>query len=449
MSNRRRAGVRLIPPTTGPHEPEQDNVAVIATHAAYNLENRLVSCRVLSSTGQGDSYADHPIVTVTTAAYLKCRTGALGRRAPKIISAKEVNELSNPKDTTILRLMRMSSLLEPWVVRVAATLRLPDLVAGGAGTAAALAQRSGADADALARLMRHLTILGFFSITAAGTWEITELGALLKDDHPLGMRRGLDQNDHYAQKLDRSVHGLLDAVRAGDAVWEIVHGLSFWDNMTADPQLAESFNAHMAHHSSLFGPAISRGYDWSHIRRIVDVGGGTGRTLATLLSAHPHLHGTLIDQPGPIADATAVLTEAGVIDRCTVLPQSFFDPLPAGGDVYLLANIIHDWNDDDSIKVLSRCVQAAGPAGRILLAERTITDQKDHREQLSFSQMDLYMLLLFGSRERTLLEFHELAAAAGLQHTTVYALADFPTLSLIEYTVAHLGPDLKLTEQRT
>lgn len=330
----------------------------------------------------------------------------------------------------------MSSLLDPWAVRVAATLRLPDLIADGADTTKTLATRSGTNADALARLMRHLTILGLFSTTTDGRWEITELGALLRDDHPLGIRRGLDQNDCYVQKSDASVRGLLNSVRTGAAVWKALYGVSFWENITADPEFAESFNANMARYSAFFGPTLSRCYDWSNVEHVVDVGGGVGHTLVTILGAHRHLHGTLIDLPDAIADATAVLSESGVIDRCTLVPQSFFDLLPPGGSVYLLANVIHDWNDDDSIRILSRCAEAAGPTGRILLVERIIPENIDSGEQDLFGQIDLYMLLLVGGRERTVKQFDQLGAAAGLQRTAVYVLTDLP-LSLIEYAVAN------------
>ncbi|MBV9030328.1 MAG: methyltransferase [Pseudonocardiales bacterium] len=335
----------------------------------------------------------------------------------------------------VLQLVQLSSRLDPWAVRAAATLRLPDLVADGADTTSELAARSGTDPDALGRLMRHLRILGLFRTTAAGRWELAELGELLRDDHPMRIRRTLDQADHYVQKVDRSAHGLLEAVRTGGAVWERLHGLSFWDDMSADPRFGRGFDAQMARHSALYSPAITRGYDWSTVEHVVDVGGGTGRTLVTILGTHPHLRATLVDLPGPVAGAATVLEEADVAGRCVVVAQSFFDPLPPGGDVYLLANTVHDWSDEDSARILRRCAQAAGPGGRVLLADRVVTDEADEAAQAFVSGVDLLMLMLNSGRERSEEEFRELGATAGLRHTATHALADYPLMSLVEYVV--------------
>jgi SAM-dependent hydroxylase len=346
-----------------------------------------------------------------------------------------MTESSVVSRTAVLRLVQISSRINTWVVRAAATLRLPDLVAEGADTTSELAARSGTDPNALGRLMRHLRLCGLFCTTAVGRWELTELGELLRDGHPLGMRRTLDQTDHYVQKVDRSGYGLLEAVRTGGAVWEKLHGLSFWDDMSADSGFGRDFDVQMAHHSARYSPAISRGYDWSTVEHVIDVGGGTGRVLATILAAHPHLSGTLVDLPGPVAGAAAVLEQANVRGRCVVVSQSFFDPLPPGGDVYLLVNTVRDWNDEHSVRILRRCAEGAGPSGRVLLAERIVTDEVDETEQTAVSGRDLHTLMINGGQERNEEEFRELGATAGLRHTATHALADYPSLSLVEYAV--------------
>jgi 2,7-dihydroxy-5-methyl-1-naphthoate 7-O-methyltransferase len=346
-----------------------------------------------------------------------------------------MTELSVINPTAVLELAQISSRLDPWAVRVAATLRLPDLVAEGAGTTSELAARSGTDPDALGRLMRHLTLLGLFCTTADGRWELAELGEFLRDGHPMRLRSTLDQDDDYVRKVDRSAYGLLEAVRTGGAVWEKLHGRSFWEEMSANPGFGSGFNAHMARHSAICSPAIARGYDWSTVQHLVDVGGGTGRCLATILGAHSHLRGTVVDLPGLVADAAAVLEEANVLGRCAVAPQSFFDPLPPGGDLYLLTNIVHKWNDEDSAKILRRCAEAVSPGGRVLLAERVVTDEADKTEQAFVSGVDLIMLILTGGRERSEEEFRKLGSTAGLRHTATRALADYPLLSLVEYVV--------------
>jgi len=203
--------------------------------------------------------------------------------------------------------------------------------------------------------------------------------------------------------------------------------------------LRRDFGAHVAPHSAKYNPAITRGYDWSTVEHLIDVGGGTGATLATILGAHPHLRGTLVDLPGPVAGAAAVLEQANVLGRCVVVPQSFFDPLPPGGDVYLLVKTVHDWNDAHSARILRRCAEAAGPGGRVLLAERVLTDEADEAEQALVSARDLFLLLANGGQERSENEFRQLGATAGLRHTTTHPLVDYPSLSLVEYVVEENG----------
>ena len=176
----------------------------------------------------------------------------------------------------VQKLIGLTSLLDPWAVRAAATFRLPDLVAEGADTIGELAIRSETHPDGLGRLMRHLTLLGLFRTTADGCFEVTEMGEALRDGHPIGIRSTLDQTNPFLSRLDQSAHGLLQAVRTGGPAWEHLHGLSFWDNMTAEPGFGEGYDAQMNQHSAMFGAAIARSYDWSSVRHVIDVGGGWG-----------------------------------------------------------------------------------------------------------------------------------------------------------------------------
>src|SRR5205085_3701060 len=103
---------------------------------------------------------------------------------------------------------------------------------------------------------------------------------------------------------------------------------------------------------------------WDVVRTVVDVGGGTGAMLAELLRARPHLRGTLVDLPKAVARSAETFTAAGVADRGTAVGQSFFDPLPAAADLYLLKNVLNDWPDRETTAILSRCAEAARPSGR-------------------------------------------------------------------------------------
>jgi SAM-dependent methyltransferase len=211
--------------------------------------------------------------------------------------------------------------------------------------------------------------------------------------------------------MDRAYSGLLETVRTGQAAYPLVHGRSFWEDLTADSRLAASFASLMEGHSSELADDVVAGYPWEEVKLVVDVGGGTGALLAKILSSSPHLRGVLVDLVARSSEATRILDAAGVTDRCERVAGDFFGPLPPGGDVYLVRNIVHDWPDEQSVAILRRCAEAAGETGRVIVVERVVTDVGDRRE---LTGMDLRMLTLFGSKERSLDEFNTLATAAGM-----------------------------------
>jgi hypothetical protein len=131
--------------------------------------------------------------------------------------------------------------------------------------------------------------------------------------------------------------------------------------------------------------------------------------LAEVLRAHPEVRGTLVDQPATVARSTAIFDAAGVAGRVTASAQSFFDPLPAGGDVYLLKNVLADWADREALLLLTRCAEAARPAGRVVLLGGVSPDNA------AGASPELLMLVLVSGKARTLAEFRELAGAAGLE----------------------------------
>lgn len=328
----------------------------------------------------------------------------------------------------------MSTLFTPWALRLAVTLRLPDLVAGGCTGAAELAERTGTDPDALRRVLRHLVDLGLFTATGPGRVELAPRGRVLVSDHPAQLARFLDQSNPWARRTDRAVPGLLESVRTGASAWESVFGKSFWDDLAADAEFAKAFDEVMAVHAAVFGPAIASEWDWSGVARLVDVGGGTGLVLAEVLRRHPHLRGTLVDLPGTARRARDTFEAAGVLDRAEVVSGSFFDPLPAGGDVYLLSNIIHDWGDADGERILRRCAEAAGAGGTVLLAERLVADDGDAAARTLVSRRDLAMLVLLGARERGPEEFRALGAASGLRLESTTPLLPEQGVHLLAFT---------------
>ena len=157
---------------------------------------------------------------------------------------------------------------------------------------------------------------------------------------------------------------LLDYVRTGQPAYRELFGRPFWEDLAAHPKIAADFDA-------LMGPAghgvpdfdIELTGGWGGLRTMVDVGGGTGAMLASLLRRHPHVRGILVDFPGTVARAGEILIAGGVADRVTLRGQSFFDPLPAGADLYLLKSVLNDWPDEQTVAILRRCARPPRPPG--------------------------------------------------------------------------------------
>ncbi|NEW26023.1 methyltransferase [Nocardia cyriacigeorgica] len=302
----------------------------------------------------------------------------------------------------------LMDLVTPMALRVAATLRLADFVAAGPQPVEELAQRSNTDADALGRLLRHLVCHGVFTEPSPGTFGDNEIAALLRSDHPARMRDYLDLDGFFGQ-MDLVFTRLLHTVRTGKPAWEQVFGAPFWEYLDNDPAMSAAFDAAMQTGvDRIAGEAAD--YDWSGARHIVDVGGGTGTLLARVLEAHPEARGTLVDLPETIERGRQHLAARGLDDRCDFAAQSFFDPLPTGGDVYVLCRVIHDWDDEQAAAILRRCAEAAGPDGRVVIVE----GYDSAGDPASFAEMNLRMLLISGGRERSIEAYTALAGTAGL-----------------------------------
>jgi SAM-dependent methyltransferase len=221
------------------------------------------------------------------------------------------------------------------------------------------------------------------------------------------VRLGFDL-DGIGGRMARAWSSLLTAVETGAPAYDEVFGRPFWDDLAAHPRVAESFDA-------LMGPEGHGAPDadipltggWDSIRTVADVGGGTGSLLAEILRAHPAVHGTLVDLPPTVERSAEIFARAGVADRVSLAGQSFFDPLPAGADLYLLNKVLADWPDREAIAILKECAVAAGPDGRVVVMSG-VTDAETADPQL-------LMMVLVGGKDRTMAEFRELAAAAGLE----------------------------------
>jgi hypothetical protein len=256
--------------------------------------------------------------------------------------------------------------------------------------------------------MRYLTCRGVFAEPESGVFSMTDSARVLTSTHPMQVRGWFDLDGPAARRMDVSFTGLLDAVRTGEAAYPKIFGRPVWEDLTDD--MACAFGALMASRAASFAPDVVSYYDWTAITHVVDVGGGAGLLLAKLLQAHPAMNGTLVDLPAMTSLAEATFEAAGLAHRAAAVEGNIFDSLPAGGQLYLLASILHDWNDQDAVTILRRCAQAAGAGRRILVVDRI----RDHGNALTSTFMNLLMLVFLGGKERTIAEFAKLGEAAGL-----------------------------------
>jgi hypothetical protein len=322
----------------------------------------------------------------------------------------------------------LMDLVTPMALRVAATLRLADFMpddgtgegsSGGSGEGATLgdlAERAGADPEALARMLRHLVQHGVFTEPRPGQFAANQAAAMLRTGQPGAVWLNLDG---FGGQMDLAFTGLAHTVRTGEPAWEQVFGQPFWAYLDTHPAISASFDATMAVDAG--SAPVADGYDWTTVRHVADIGGGTGTLIAEVLRRNPQLRGTLADLPETAARARHYLAGLGLDGRCEVVGQSFFDPLPPGPDVYLLNRVIHDWDDDAATAILSRCAEAAGRTGRVLVVESHGSTDGD---SAAFAEMNLRMLVLAGGRERTIDDYSALAVRAGLRVTAVHDLTE-------------------------
>jgi len=313
------------------------------------------------------------------------------------------------------RLWALTDLATPMALRVAATLRIADHIARGARSVSELAEAVDADADALDRVLRHLATVGVLRRDGSGRYELTELGDGLRDDDPGRLRARLDLEGAVG-RADLSFLQLLYAVRTGQPAYPAQFGQSFWEDLSANAALGESFDALMGSDVAAEAPAIVAALDWGSLRHVVDVGGGNGSLLIALLRAYPSLQGTVVDLPAVVETALEALRAEDLAHRSDVVAGSFFDPLPPGAGGYLLSAIVHNWNDERARRILRPCAEAAGADSAVFVVERLGADGESPS-----TERDLRMLAYFGGRERGLAELTALAADSGLAVVAVHA----------------------------
>ncbi|MFI9330392.1 methyltransferase [Kitasatospora sp. NPDC052868] len=314
-------------------------------------------------------------------------------------------------------------------VRAAARLGLADALGEEPATVADLARAVDADPDALQRLLRSLTCYGVFAEQADGRYAHTDTSRLLREDTDRTLKHMvLWGTEPWTWEL----WGHLDeAVRTGKAVFPELHGMDFFDHLHDQaPESAAVFDKAMTQSSRLSALALADRLDLSGVATVVDIAGGQGHVLATLLERNPGLRGTLLDLPEVVAGADPRLRPGGALaDRATLLAGDCRREIPVSAEVYLLKNIL-EWDDESTVLTLRNVVAAASPGSRVIVVENLV----DGSPEIRFTTaMDLLLLLNVGGRKHTKAGLVALVEEAGLQPVEVRPVNSY--LDLVESVV--------------
>jgi hypothetical protein len=302
------------------------------------------------------------------------------------------------------------------VLGTLAELGVADELAKGPATAEELAGRLEVDADALHRVMRAASLFDLFRIDDRGRFSLGRTGEALRSDHPLSVR---DWARYFASNSNSEAWSdLAETVRTGSSAFPRVHGRSVWQWFAEHPEEERAFAGGMRVATLQDAPFIVHGYDWPRDGVLCDVAGGVGTLLAEILAARPGLRGLLVDGPGVLAEADRWLAERGLRDRVELSEGDIFGSVRARAGVYVLKNVLHDW-DDAACATILRTVRAAMPAGaRLVVVEQL---QERNRPDLIASLSDLQMMTVCDDgRERSADELQALFRAAGLRPGGVF-----------------------------
>jgi len=298
-----------------------------------------------------------------------------------------------------------------------AQLGIPDLVESGPRSAEDLARETKTNPQALYRLMRATACVGVLAEGPEGMFSETPMSAVLRNNANPSLRALaiMGGRDWHGRGWSRLEH----CVRTGEQALEQIYGVPIFEYLKQHPEEGRIFHDTMTGLSMIDGPAVAAAYSFDSIHSIVDVGGGHGLLLATILAKNPHMRGTLYEVPHVVDGArNGPLTP--VMNRCILTSGDMFSSVPAGADAYIMKHIIHDWPDDVCISILTACRKGVNPGGKLLVVDAVILPGND------FSPgkfLDLQMLIFPGGRERTEKQFRELFTAAGWKLTRVIPTA--------------------------
>jgi orsellinic acid C2-O-methyltransferase len=309
-------------------------------------------------------------------------------------------------------------------VYVAAKLGIADHLADGPLTHDALAKATGTHAPSLRRVLRLLAAADVLVEREDGRFELTTVGSFLKSGP--GSFRAAAQL-FGGPMVWQSWGDLLTTVRTGETALHRVFKTDSFEYMNDHPEEAAVFDEAMGSFTAMTAIAVAAAYDFSSMRKVVDLGGGQGALLAGILRANPDLRGVVFDMPRVADGARREIAAAGLADRCEFVGGDFFEAVPAGFDAYLLKHVIHDWDDAKATRILRTARAAMSPEAKLLIVEGVYPPRIDASlESQGAARNDVNMMVCTGGRQRSEAEFRQLYEAAGLRLTRIV-----PTMGMV------------------
>lgn len=306
------------------------------------------------------------------------------------------------------------------VIAAACELSIADALGDRSASSSDVATKVSASPDAVRRLLRAMTALRLCEEPAPDLYALTADGASLRSDDPESLNAWARLSGGH---LWRNWGTLAQSIATGESARSRLDGTAGFEFLNEEADFAALFNRAMVDLTRPVAQALARELDWRGIARVVDVGGGRGEVLATLLQTYPHMTGAVFDLAHAAGAARAWLSTHGVADRSEIIVGSFFDSMPAGADAYVLKSVLHNWSDASARRILESCRAAMDREARVIVVERIaptrISDSPSDRDLV---RSDLNMLVGCGGRERTARQFDELLGSAGLAVTSVSEL---------------------------
>lgn len=300
-------------------------------------------------------------------------------------------------------------------IHVAAKLGIADLLKDGPKRSQELADDTATNASALYRLLRALASIGVFQEVEHDLFELTSLGESLRSDVPGSMRAWaiMVGGEHHWQPWGHLLH----SVQTGKPAFDHVFGMGPFEYYNQKPAAGQIFQEALGGLTQIVNAQILASYDFSSIQKLVDIGGGQGSLLSGILQANPEMLGVLFDQKSVIDQAAALLFDKGVYSRCELVAGDFFASVSKGGDAYILKHIIHDWDDESSVKILKNCHEAMSEDGKLLVVEMVVPSGNT---PFYGKFLDIEMLVGYSGKERTADEYQNLLAKAGFKLTQIF-----------------------------